>query len=64
MSWSYSALVKEHGEEKALLLLYEQTGFGQFGGPVKTDTRKYELPDRCPLCGEQWSSKKSCGRPA
>ena len=60
MTWSYSELVKQHGEERALELLQEQRGFGRSGEP--TTPRKSSIPERCPLCGESWGSNKSCGR--
>ena len=65
MSWSYSALVREHGEERALELLADKTGYGDFGRyepnlPTDGPTER-NIPARCPLCGEAWSSRRPCG---
>lgn len=66
MTWSFSALVREHGEDRAFELLAEQKGYGDFGPIIdQTDNRNASnIPDRCPICNEPWSSRRSCGTPA
>lgn len=59
-TWSYSQLVRDHGEERALELLASMTGYGEFRLPVKKPGQKES--NCCILCGEPLSSKKMCGR--
>lgn len=59
MTWSYSELVKEHGEERALELLSVQKGYGRYG--EARHAPRVTMSNTCWLCGEPWSSKKSCG---
>lgn len=61
MTWSFSELKRQHGEERALEMLASMKGFGEFGGPVKSEPKPV-LTDNCPFCGEKWSSKRRCGR--
>lgn len=60
MTWSYTALKREHGEEKALLMLADMKGMGQYAGPVKSEPRPVQS-DTCILCGLPLSSRKRCG---
>lgn len=58
-TWSYSQLVKDHGEERALELLATMKGYGEFRLPVKKPAQTDS--NRCILCGEMLSSKRRCG---
>ena len=61
MTWSFSQLVKEHGEERALELLYTQKGYGEFEGPYHKPPQPKAESNTCPLCGLPLSSRKRCG---
>lgn len=60
-AWSYTALKREHGEEKALLMLADMKGMGQYERPVKGEPRSTRSAGNCILCGVALSVNKRCG---
>ena len=49
--WSYTDLVREHGEDKALAMLWHMKGYGKASSDIKSFGNKPRDPDeRCIVC--------------